>query len=240
MDFADLDNLKSTHKHEEDLRQQSLALIEANPAWKRRVIVIEKSLNVVFAFTHDHPNETDDELTLQFLGIRLFNTGVSALKLGLSGYYQPAYALIRDALEVGFLIHYFSCWPEKISEWKNATDQELRSKFKPFDIRTALDNREGNTDKKRMKAYERLCQYGAHATYKGFTMTTRNNFGELGPFVDQKYLRALIEEMTLRLCPASLIYGSLFPNAAANMRKFRDHVADELIKAMKVEESERP
>lgn len=233
--YADLENLKSTHKHEEDLRGQSLVLIEANPVWRQRLILVEKALAVVFAFTHDYSYQSDDELTLQFLGIRLFNTGACALKLGLSGYYQQAFALLRDVVEVGFLLNYFAYWPERVSEWKKSSDAEQKKKFGPVKIRIALDEREGNVEKKRAKAYETLSQYGSHATYKGFRMTTRQNFGEVGPFVDETNLRAFIEEMALRLGPASVLYGTLFPGAPANFIQFREELATELVQALKRE-----
>jgi hypothetical protein len=232
--YFDLDNLKSTHKHEEDLRGQSLTLIEANPEWKQRLILIEKSLALLFAYTHDYTNQSDDELTLQFLGIRLFNTGASALKLGLSGYCQQGISLLRDVIEVGFLLDYFGSWPEKISEWKTSSDADRMTKFGPKHIRAALDVRDGNKERQRAKAYGILSKYGSHATYKGFQMNVKeNNFGELGPFISSTHLRAFLEETALRLGPASVLYGTLFPAAQENFVRFREAVVAELIAALK-------
>jgi hypothetical protein len=236
--FKDLDNLKSTHDHEEKMWSESFALIESKPLWKRRLVVVEKALNVAFAFTHDYVQQTDDELTLQFLGIRIFNTGACAIKLGLSGYYQQAFALLRDVIEVGFLVHYFSYWPQRITEWKTCSEEERKKKFAPVKIRIALDEKEGNKEKKRAKAYETLSQYGSHATYRGFRMTTRQNFGEIGPFVDETNLRAFIEELTLRLAPTCILYGTMFPNAPKSIIDFREHVAAELLEAAKKDPSE--
>jgi hypothetical protein len=232
--YIDLDNLKSTHRHEEDLRSQSLALIEANPEWKQRLIFVEKALALIFAYTHDYKNQSDDELTLQFLGIRLFNTGASALKLGLSGYCQQGFSLLRDVIEVGFLLDYFRSWPEKISEWKVSSDADRINKFGPKHIRAALDMRDGNKERKRAKAYGTLSKYGSHATYKGFRMNVKeNNFGELGPFISETHLRAFLEESALRLGPTSVLYGTLFPSAPENIARFRDAVATELVTALK-------
>ena len=50
---------------------------------------------------------TDDGLTIQLFGIRLFNASASALALMLAGYYQNSLTLLRDLLETGFLLHYF-------------------------------------------------------------------------------------------------------------------------------------
>ena len=32
-----------------------------------------EAMNAIYAFTHDHEHGSDNELTLQYLGIRLFN-----------------------------------------------------------------------------------------------------------------------------------------------------------------------
>jgi hypothetical protein len=40
-------------------------------------------------FTHDHQHGSKNELTLQYLGVRLFNAAAASIKLALSGYYQP-------------------------------------------------------------------------------------------------------------------------------------------------------
>src|SRR3981189_3260146 len=45
-------------------------------------------------------------LTMQFLGIRLFNAAAVSLKLALSGYYQKAFVHVRDILETYFLVDY--------------------------------------------------------------------------------------------------------------------------------------
>jgi hypothetical protein len=158
------------------------------------------------------------------------------LKLGLSGYYQPAFALLRDVMEVGFLIHYFFYWPEKVSEWKNASDEVLKKNFAPVHIRTALDDKEGSRERKRQRAYEILCQYGAHATYKGFRMTMRENMGQIGPFVEATPLRAFVEECVLRIGPSAVLFGTLFPKAPAPLIDFKQRFEIDLIAAVKREE----
>ena len=67
------DNLTSLHKQEEELRTRSLAAIQADPALSEHWSLVAEAMNVIYAFTHDHPHESENELTLQYLGIRLFN-----------------------------------------------------------------------------------------------------------------------------------------------------------------------
>jgi hypothetical protein len=231
--YVDLDNLTSTHKHEEDLRIQSLALIRDNPEWRGRLILIERALALIFAFTHDYSNQSDDELTIQLFGIRLFNTGASALKLSLSGYSQQGLSLIRDIIEVGFLLDYFRSWPGKISEWKVSTDSERMKKFSPKHIRAALDKRDGNVERKRAAVYGVLSKLASHATYDGFRMNTKENtFVELGPFIHEKQMRAFLEEMVLRLGPVAVLYGLFFPGAPTDFVQFRESFAAELVGAV--------
>jgi hypothetical protein len=97
-----------------------------------------------------------------------------------------------------------------------------------------LDKRDGNSERKRAKVYATLSQYGSHATYKGFRMNVKeNNFGELGPFISEKHLRAFLEETALRLGPASVLYGTLFPGAPENIVRFREAVTADLVTALK-------
>ena len=59
-------------------------------------------MDVVMGFTKEHKKLSDDELTLQYLGIRLFNDAAASVRLALSGYYQVAFLLVRDILQGRF------------------------------------------------------------------------------------------------------------------------------------------
>jgi hypothetical protein len=230
---VEFENLKGTHAHEETLRSQSMGLIGATSAMKQRLLVVEKALAVIYAYTHDHEAATDDELTLQFLGIRLFNLGASAIKLGLSGYYQQAFALVRDIVETGYLVDHFRTSPEKISEWKTASDAERKKKFGPVHIRKALDDRDGDKERRREKTYAVLSEYASHATFKGFGLTKKQGLGELGPFVAEPNLKAWLEEMVLRLGPAAIVFSQQFPGSDTNFARFRDDFGLELVAALR-------
>jgi hypothetical protein len=85
--------------------------------------------------------------------------------------------------------------------WKHA-DRETRKKlFGPVKIRIALDKRDGDTTKKRKAEYNKLSELASHATFRGFQLTTRGGFGELGPSVEKINLMAWLEEMVPRLGP---------------------------------------
>jgi hypothetical protein len=104
--MATTDNLTSLHNHEEELRARSLAAIDADVALSAHWNLVGEAMNAIYAFTHDHAHGSENELTLQYLGIRLFNAAGASLKLALSGYYQKAFDQVRDVIETYFLVDY--------------------------------------------------------------------------------------------------------------------------------------
>jgi len=129
--MAATDNLTSMHKHEEELRASSLAAIEADAALSDHWNLVAEAMNAVYAFTHDHPHRSENELTLQYLGIRFFNAAGASIKLALSGYCQKAFGQVRDVIETYFLVDYLSTYPKEIDEWKCADGKRRISHFVP-------------------------------------------------------------------------------------------------------------
>lgn len=140
---ASAENLMTLHAHEETLRAGSLAIIDKSATLKEHFGVVHEAMNIVYGLTHDHLHRSDDELTLQMLGIRLFNASTVSVKLALSGYYQIAFAQLRDVVETYFLLDYFGTNKDKIAVWKMADKRQLKRKFGPNEIRDALDARDG-------------------------------------------------------------------------------------------------
>lgn len=138
-----IDNLSSLHKYEEELRAKTLAAIRADVALSEHWNLVGEAMNAIYAFTHDHAHESERELTLQYLGIQLFNAAGASIKLALSGYYQKAFDQVRDVIETYFLVDFLSTYPGKIDEWKLADKKKRVSHFGPGFIRKALDKRDG-------------------------------------------------------------------------------------------------
>jgi hypothetical protein len=167
------------------------------------------------------------------LGIHLFNAAASGLKLALSGYYQTAFQQARDIMETGFLLDYFRTSPDQISVWK-ASDRATRRKlFDPVKIRIALDDRDGDTGMRRAEEYNKLSEMASHATFRGFRLTARQGFGELGPFVEVVNLKAWLHEMVLRLGPTAVMYANQFPDADPKLTQFFQEFGTELILGFK-------
>jgi hypothetical protein len=220
------DNLESLCKDERELHTKSVLEINSDPQLRDQLIILQESLNLVFDLTKSYKNQSDDELTIQYIGIRLFNSIAVSLKLMLSGYYQSSAIIQRDILETGFLLDYFLSNQDKIKVWKKSTNKERNQKFKPVIIRIALDKRDGFNGKIRMKAYQLLCEFAAHPTYPGFQMVSPRGFGELGPFFDKKFLKATLEELSLRVPLFVIIYLNHFKKLPTSFLKVR---ADYLI-----------
>jgi hypothetical protein len=85
-----------------------LEAINAHADLREHFELIGEAMNVIYAFSHDHAHGSDNELTLQMLGIRLFNAAGASVKLALSGYYQKAFDQVRDILETYFLVDYLT------------------------------------------------------------------------------------------------------------------------------------
>ena len=166
-------DLLVTHEHEEKLRAQSMELIRADEELSRRLVIIEKAMTLIFGYTIEHKSGSENEATVQLLGIRLFNAAASGVKLALSGYYQTAFQQARDILETGFLLDYFRTFPESVAAWRTADRATRRELFEPVKIREALDKRDGDTQMRRAEQYRKLSELASHATWRGFAMTTR-------------------------------------------------------------------
>jgi len=208
--MAATDNLISLHKHEEELRAKSSAAIEADAALTDHWNLVGEAMNAIYAFTHDHVHGSEDELTLQYLGIRLFNAAGASIRLALSGYYQSAIAQLRDIIETHFLVDYLSTYPKKIEEWRRADKKKRISHFGPGFIRTALDKRDHYESGERRRIYDLISELALHASYPGISLTTSGpaNMALVGPFFDEKKLAIWLTEMAMRLSHAAVVLAS--------------------------------
>jgi len=215
------ENLESLHKHEEELRTKSILEINADPNLNDQLVIIQESLNMIFDITKSYKTEDNEELTIQYLGARLFNSIATAVKLMLSGYYQSSVMLQRDIVEIGFLLDYFLSDKSKIEEWKKSSTRERVEKFSPVTIRKALDDRDGFQGKKRQQIYKLMSEVASHPTYGGFKLLAPASKVHLGPFFDAKYLKYLVQELALRVPHFTVIYVTHFENLPPSFLKVR-------------------
>jgi cytochrome b561 len=220
-------------------KEEAVALIQLHRSFGVTVWVVMLARLVWRQFSRflnwpaDMPtSRSEDETTVQLLGVRLFNAAASGIKLALSGYYQTAFQQARDIMEVGYLLDYFRTSPQQRAVWKQADRKTRRQLFDPVKIRIALDTRDADTTKKREAEYDKLSELASHASFRGFRLTTRGEFGELA-FVKKINLMAWLEEMVLRLGPAAVMYATQFPDADPPLTRFFQEFSTELIEGFK-------
>lgn len=219
-----LDNLRSVI---EEIRAESTEFLGVEQSSKDNIDIIFSALSVLFDITNAHDCKGDDELTIQFLGLRLFNTITSSVELLLTGYYQCSVILMRDILETGYLLDYFTINHDKIEQWKTCTNKARQRKFQPAKVRQALDKRDGFEDRSRERIYQAVCEYAVHPTYMGNKLVAPDGFGLIGPFFDGRYLRALLKELAMRVPYFVLVYLAHFPDLSAEFAPIKDKfVAD--------------
>lgn len=90
------ENLVRMHEHEERVRVSAIEKILSNADLLDHVGAIHDSLDQLFLLLQEDSPAGSDQHTLQLLIIRVFNSGASSLKLGLSGYFQSGFQLIRS------------------------------------------------------------------------------------------------------------------------------------------------
>lgn len=216
-------NLVTLHVEEERLRDASLRLIATRDDLKDHLALVHEAMNVIFAFTQEHVHASDDELTLQLLGIRLFNDAAASVKLALSGYYQKAFVHVRDIVETYFLVDHLRSSPDQIAVWKAATRKQRLTYFSPRRIREALDTRDGYTAGMRKAIYDLISEHASHATYQGFRLASQDGLGKLGPFMDEAKLQAWLEEMAKRFGHAAVVLLSDFEGVDPRLDATRAH-----------------
>ncbi len=222
-----LDNLATLHAEEERLRGIHLDQTANDEALRDHIYMIRESMNMLWALTHDHTNKSDDELVMQFLGIRLFNTAAASIKLAHSGYYQNAFSCLRAFLEAFFLVDYLVSFPEKIQEWNAADEKKLRNEFGPAAVRNTLDARDGFVEKKRKKLYDLISHYATHATPAGFGMVVKDNLGEIGPFHRPEMFTAWMQEAVKMICNSGVVFGHHFQDVDLKILKTKEkYIAD--------------
>lgn len=205
------ENFKKLHQGEEFLRTKSYEAIEADEDLSRHVDVTEKIMDTLHVLsTNPSSKEDEDTKAVRLLGMRLFNGCAAAFQLIVSGYYQNAAMIMRDLLETAFLLGFLGLDRTKISEWRTADDATRKKVFAPIKIRTALDENDGFTGKKRAESYNILSELASHPTYKGFRMLApKGSEHHCGPFFDFSVLKPLIEQLANLAVQAGANYNPL-------------------------------
>jgi hypothetical protein len=170
------------------------------------VLLINQTLDFIDRIVREGGHIDGCHLIILRLTVRCFNSISASLRLASMGYWQPAFAVMRDLLETYFLLDLFNSFPEKLNEWASLDDNKILEKYNPAKVRIMLDERDGNSEKKRQKIYKMLSAHAAHPTPNGFSLISPNSLTVVGPFPDQDKLRAVLEELARHVYSAGLIF----------------------------------
>lgn len=202
--------LKNLSAEEEKIQKEAILYLKSDSALDKKLTAYESSMDAVYSLVQDHKNRNDDELAIQYIGIRLFNSLAISLRLMLIGYYQMSFAIQRDMIEVAFLLDYFLYCPSKISEWRRSTNDERIEQYNPGKIRSILDTRDGLVNKRRKKKYVTFCEYAAHVSYPGNKLVAPDNLGVIGPFFNKIFLTNCFADLLENGLYATLLFMGHF------------------------------
>lgn len=206
------DNLRNLHQQEEIVRVDNLTAIAADESLSDHLQAVHDAMGHLMALLQVESIPGSDIHTLQMFVIRLFNTAASSLKLGLSGYYQMAFLLLRDSLELVNLVDLFRADMSKVSKWKAANDKELKKNFSPVAVRNALAAFPQYAGQNRQNKYAMISRHASHMTYNGFQLVAPGNSPTMGPFFELKLLRALLEDLGQHMSHATIALSTMFEN----------------------------
>jgi hypothetical protein len=189
---------------EDQIRQMSKAAIEASENLSLHARMIQRAMSMMDHMAKRRPHSDEDDMVLQMLAARLFNSGASAMKLLMGGFYQTAVMVMRDILETTFLLDYFHSHRDQIAVWRACDEKKRSREFGAMKIRIALDDRDGFTERKREAAYNLLCKLGTHPTYTGFQMLQSKGSNKVivGPFFEPAFLDAVLSELAKTIMQA--------------------------------------
>lgn len=162
------------------------------------------ALTLLRRFVLDPFLKTEELDVISVLGVRLINLLGASWKLAGSGYYGPAATLLRDIAETSILLDYFSCYPEKIQEWKSAVGEDRR-KFRT----AALDNVLVNSHKRQTVWGEKFKFYSemfSHPTSLGVLSITSESGRENGPHFDEHKFSMLTKQLSIDIVEATAIF----------------------------------
>ncbi|MHA6692474.1 hypothetical protein [Devosia sp. A449] len=151
------ENLSLLHDGELNYRAETVKAIEADPVMMDHLELIESIMDYIHFFVLRPPKDLDTE-TVQLLTTRMFNDLAAAYGQLVRGYYHIAAMILRDVMEVAFLIGLFIHKPDQIPVWRESDHKTRRDLFSPVKVRDFLNGFPGYSEKKRDAAYKMFCE----------------------------------------------------------------------------------
>jgi len=218
------ENLALLHRHEEKCRERALAIVGQNTDLQLHLQATEAAMEIADQL-RKVANEDEDFKFIRLFSMRIFNAFGSATALVMRGYGQGATMILRDVIETSFLIDYFASNPSELTRWRTCDDKTRRRDFSPFEIRKALDKRDGFIEGKRDAEYRLYSELAAHASTQSAAMLRPrpSDNAVSGPFIEATALDAVVSEMGKRALLAGGTLAAFLPRDHAASVKSRQH-----------------
>jgi hypothetical protein len=171
--------------------------------------LIHSAMNMLHLALRLQPHPNDESLVLLRVCARSFNTAGAAMKLARSGFFQPAFAMVRDLVEVEFLTDLFRRDRGHLKRWINLDSKTRKREFQPVKIRIILDDLDGFTTQRRANEYELLSKYASHIDPDGFQIISPGNQTQIGPFPSRELPAAFLQELAKHLTMVSIHLATL-------------------------------
>jgi hypothetical protein len=185
---------------ESEIERNHDRMVAANLELRDHLRLFHEAFELLHQCLRNHQYENDAEvLTVLRIVARVFNTAGACLKLARAGYFQPAFTMVRDILEVEFLADLFVRDRTHLRRWIAFSPKERRKEFSPVKVRDRLDELDGYKERKRAQAYALLSQHAAHVDPGGFHVISPGNMTQIGPFPSESVLTALFQELAKHL-----------------------------------------
>jgi hypothetical protein len=205
-------------------------VVSSSPELNDHLFLIYRAFDLIHIALRKHPYEGNDEaLIVLRLAARVFNTAGAALKLARAGYFQPAFTMVRDILEIEFLTDLFSRDRKHLQRWISLDENARKREFKQVTIRDTLDQIDGFTTKKRAEAYKLLSTHAAHADPDGFQVISPQSMTQIGPFPSEHALTAFFQEFAKHFQMACIHIVTLLHPVHPEIIKAKDAFEEVLI-----------
>lgn len=209
-----LKNINIQSKEEWSNYEKSVQFLINHNEGKKYLVLYELIQRTCILSILQKSIKTEDQKTISYIGARIFNDGMVAFRSCMNGYYQICMSLIRDLIEIQFLLDYFRSNKKQIEIWKKSSNTDRYKNFGPHVLYKKLDERDGWTEEKRKNTYQMFCENAAHVTYTGIKLIANDDgVVQVGNFYDEKKLLNTVLELDRRLGHAVMSVVALLPHA---------------------------
>jgi hypothetical protein len=198
--------------NERPIEAENDRFIRSDPELRDHFAIINECFLALSELIRIHEHKKEDELVVLRLGVLVFNDAGAGLKCARAGYYQPAFAMVRDMVETNFLLDLFARDRTAIREWATARPDQRRRRFSPAAVREILDRQDEFTGRIRHKVYSGFSTYASHPDPEGFVLISPDNMTQIGLFPDVVRVRAFLQELARNFTNVILAFGRHIPH----------------------------